>query len=91
MGVKPIEQNKYEGVSLRRCPACLFVTASRMTFCLGCNVECLGKKTETLANQSRLEQGPAKVPPTTSTSVPASAPAPKVPDPLEVPMVPGVG
>ncbi len=90
MAVKSIEQDKYDGVSLRRCPACLFVTASRMTFCLSCGVECLGKKTEAPASQSSSGQSPAKFPSTSSTSAPAAASAPKVPNPLEVPMVPGV-
>ncbi len=38
-----IEQGAHEGIPLRRCPACLDATPSRMTYCLCCNAEFLGQ------------------------------------------------
>ena len=37
------EQGAHEGIPLRRCPACLDATPSRMTYCLCCNAEFLGQ------------------------------------------------
>ncbi len=38
-----VEQNAHEGLPLRRCPACLKATSSRMTYCLCCSAEFLGQ------------------------------------------------
>ncbi len=40
--IRADEQEVHEGIPLRRCPACLKATSSRMTYCLRCNAEFLG-------------------------------------------------